>query len=99
MAEHVCTSESCPAGANYFVTCMDAGRLWYMAGPYGTHTEALAAVEWAREIGIEHDGRAHFYSWGTVRSKRTQPGSITAAGWLCTLDDGERRPVEAAGKV
>lgn len=81
-AEHICTADSCPDGARYFVTCVDAGSLWYMAGPYGTHREALAAVEPALKIGVANDGRAHFYAWGTVRSERIAPGSITAAGLL-----------------
>lgn len=80
--EHVCTPEDCPVGANYFVTCADAGRVWYMAGPYSSHKEALANVAKAREIGVKNNEWSWFYSWGTVRSDRTQAGSITAAGLL-----------------
>jgi hypothetical protein len=84
MSEHICTPETCPDGANYFVTCVDYGRLWYMymAGPYNTHREALAAVDPARKIGVANDGRAYFYAWGTVQSARRERGSITAAGLL-----------------
>lgn len=55
MSNHNCTPETCPDGLNYFVTCVDYGRLWYMAGPYATHREALAAVDPARKIGVAND--------------------------------------------
>lgn len=67
---------------NYFVTCIDAGRVWYMAGPYKTHEEALAKVDAAREIGIKNNPWASFYEWGTCLTERTKPGNITAAGLL-----------------
>lgn len=82
MNEHVCTPESCPEPGNYFVTCVDGDRFWYMAGPYSTHQAALDKVDAARRIGVENNPRAHFYGWGTVRSDRTEPGSITKAGLL-----------------
>lgn len=82
MSDHFCNADTCPEGANYFVTCTDAGRLWYMAGPYRSHGAALAALDPARAIGVANDGRAHFYAWGTVSSSRIEPGSITAAGLL-----------------
>jgi hypothetical protein len=68
--------------SNYFVTCIDAGKVWYMAGPYKTHQEALEAVDTARTIGVKNNPWAWFYSWGTVSSDRTEPGSITRAGLM-----------------
>lgn len=66
MAEHICNSESCPTG-RYFVTAMDAGKTFYMSGPYSSHVAALADVDKALKIADKHDGRAWFMSWGTVR--------------------------------
>lgn len=81
--DHICNSESCPEGANYFVTALDAGFLWYMAGPYATHREALAAVGAAMAIGIKNNPWSYFFSWGTVKgSSRSEPGSITKARLL-----------------
>lgn len=82
MSEHICTPDLCPDGDNYFVTATDAGFLWYMAGPYPTHREALAAVDPARAIGYANNPWSHFFAWGTVSSTRTEPGSITKARLL-----------------
>lgn len=67
--EHVCTPEICPNTGGYYVTCMDGPSWWYMAGPYQTHTEALAAVDKACRIAADIDGKAWFMAWGTVRAK------------------------------
>jgi hypothetical protein len=79
---HTCTPESCPQGENYFVTAVDGSRWYYMAGPYPTHQQALDKVNEALKIANKNDGRAWFMSWGTVKSYRTEMGSITKAG-LC----------------
>lgn len=75
---HICTPETCPEGANYFVTLRNGDRYYYMAGPYYTHQAALDAAETARKSGA----KAWFYSWGTSKSDRSAPGSIAAAGLL-----------------
>lgn len=66
----------CPCGADhtddkvgslYFVTCRDAGRVGFAAGPYPTHAAALADLEEVRTLAEELDGYTFFYSWGTCR--------------------------------
>ena len=80
--EHVCTSGDCPIGA-YYVTAIDAGSTYYMAGPYRTHVEALALVNTVRDIADKHDGRAWFMSWGTVRLQSAiRQGSMNRAGLI-----------------
>jgi hypothetical protein len=64
---HICDSSSCPEPGKYFVTALDVGKVFYMAGPYTTHAAALAQVNTALDIAHKHDGRAWFMSWGTVR--------------------------------
>lgn len=81
-ALHICTAESCPEGANYFVTAIDGGTVYYMAGPYSTHQAALDAVRPATDIASDRDARGCFMAWGTAKSKRLKPGSITKAGLL-----------------
>lgn len=51
----------------YYVSAIDAGKVHTMAGPYADHAAALADVNKARDIAYQHDGRAWFMSWGTVR--------------------------------
>lgn len=51
----------------YYVSAVDAGRTFLMAGPYDFHGSALADVDRALRIANERDGRAWFMSWGTVR--------------------------------
>lgn len=52
----------------YYVSAIDAaGRTFLMAGPYELHGAALADVDRALNIAYEHDGRAWFMAWGTVR--------------------------------
>jgi hypothetical protein len=38
-----------------------------MAGPYADHEAALQDVDRSRDIASDHDGRAWFMAWGTVR--------------------------------
>jgi hypothetical protein len=58
-----------------------------MAGPYDTHQEALADVGKARNIANEHDGRAWFMGWGTIRDKddKRTPGNLNKAGLMGEL--------------
>ena len=51
----------------YYVSAVDAGRLYLMAGPYADHATALQDVDRALAIAHEHDARAWFMTWGTVR--------------------------------
>lgn len=83
--EHVCTETSCPRGT-YYVTAVDGGSFWRMAGPYDTHQEALADVRRVHELTDKHDrsGRAAFMGWGTIRDKEgaRSPGNLNKAGLL-----------------
>lgn len=82
---HVCTAIDCPQFARYYVTAIDAGTTYFMSGPYTTHAAALADVDKALRLANEHDGRAWFMSWGTVKLKDysyDKPGSLNRAGLL-----------------
>jgi hypothetical protein len=57
---------------DYFVSAMDGGQYWLMAGPYASHDEAADAVDHAKEIADKHDARAWFMAWGVCR---LDPGS------------------------
>ncbi len=67
----------------YFVSAIDHGKTYLMAGPYPTHAEALANVDKALNLAYAHDARAWFMAWGTVRiegSRRT--GRLTELGLM-----------------
>lgn len=67
----------------YYVTAIDAGRVFLMAGPYSTHPEALADVDRARDIANTHDGRAWFMAWGTSRIEGSEKtGSLNRHGLI-----------------
>ena len=51
----------------YYVSCVDAGKVFLMAGPYDAHAQALADVDKACRIASDCDGRAWFAEWGTLR--------------------------------
>ena len=66
---------------NYYVTAIDAGKTYPMAGPFvNDHAAALAAVRAVREAACNIDGRACFMAWGTVRTPDTytKPGRLNA---------------------
>lgn len=81
--EHTCTADTCPVGT-YYVTAIDHDRVFYMAGPYNTHAEAMADVDKALAIADKHDGRAWFMSWGTCRRKDgyREPGTLNKYGLI-----------------
>ena len=71
-----------PEPRQYYVTARDGPRTYFLAGPYDTHVEALAAVEPARAIAMDETrnrewARAHFMAYGTSRA---QAGLRTALG-------------------
>lgn len=79
--QHVCTSGTCPDGANYYVSCKnDTGSYWLMCGPFSTHIKALNAVDKVLLIADEHDGRAWFMHWGTCRTEDNKPGVLNRLG-------------------
>ena len=80
-----CGDDRCPAdGGGYYVSIWDRlsnaghGRLGLLAGPYDTHAEALAKVDAAKDLALEHDAWASFYGYGTVRMKGSyrEPGKF-----------------------
>ena len=56
----------------YYVSAIDAGRTFLMAGPYELHGAALADVDRTLRIAYDHDVRAWFMAWGTVRVEGCQ---------------------------
>ena len=63
----LCTCESHPEGAVFYVTAIDDKRRFTrLSGPYATHQEALdaqpAVTKWAWEV----DYRAPWYGYGTM---------------------------------
>jgi hypothetical protein len=81
---HVCTAVKCPPFARYYVSAIDAGKTHLMSGPYTTHAAALRDVEKALQIAHQHDGRAWFMAWGTIkmRYEHDQPGALNRCGLL-----------------
>ena len=53
----------------YYVTVREAKRVGFLAGPYGTHVEALSMVDEAARRAKEADAWADFYAFGTSRVK------------------------------
>ena len=67
----------------YYVTAVDGGEIFPMSGPYTLHTDALAAVEKARNIAGNYDGGAWFAAWGTCRlPEHTKPGRLNQLGLI-----------------
>lgn len=52
----------------YYVSMCDGRRWALLYGPFTRHEDALAAVDMARQMALEADGYAHFYSFGTARA-------------------------------
>lgn len=51
---------------DYYVSVIDGARRSLLAGPYPTHTAALAAVDATNRIACDIDPRAHWYAFGTA---------------------------------
>lgn len=92
LTEHICTPEECLEPGFYYVTVMDAGTYYKMAGPYSTHQDALGIVKTARELTGKHGGSKGLYmeafgGWGTIRLLNDHPragelGVLNAKGLL-----------------
>lgn len=52
---------------NYYVSVIDGPKYAKLLGPFAHHETALDAVKDVRAFAIEHDGKAHFYAFGTCR--------------------------------
>lgn len=78
--QHCTCGGAHPAGAAFYVTVVDAGRVGYLAGPFASHPAALAMVEPSRRIADTLDPWAHFYAFGTAALPpgTTTPGTLNA---------------------
>jgi hypothetical protein len=68
---------------DYFVFARDAGRVWYLSGPYvNDHAAAIADVEAVRAMAEKSDPFSAFYAFGTCRfpPNSGRIGSIQKAG-------------------
>lgn len=67
----------------YFVSCVETDgqrRKSLLAGPYGTHAEALAQVRKVTRMTNDADPRAAWYAFGTAGSdepRKTVFGIVT----------------------
>jgi hypothetical protein len=55
---------------DYYVSIIRDKRKGLLAGPFATHTEALAMVDRARDMAYEVDSRAWFDLFGTCSLPR-----------------------------
>lgn len=63
----------------YFVSCIHAGRVALLAGPFvDDHASALAMVDQTRQVAYQVDRRAIWYAFGTVRLDRDHPRAAQA---------------------
>lgn len=64
-----CGSEHAGEDGGFYVSVVDGSQYGLLAGPFGTHPEALALVNTVRAKAEELNTRAVFYSFGTLRAK------------------------------
>lgn len=70
-----------PRPGNFYVSAMDGGAVFPMAGPFvNDHASALAAVRAVKDEAGSQNGRALFMAWGTTRMAETysKPGPLNA---------------------
>lgn len=82
---HICTAESCPSPGSYYVSALDERGHYIMAGPYATHSAALADVALAQLIASRYgsDGsKGAWMRWGTLRypDGNAEPGRLNKHG-------------------
>jgi hypothetical protein len=64
-------------GFYYVSVIRDDGAYRFLAGPFETHVEALAAVPRARDVARDLDPRATWYAFGTARTdENSGPGML-----------------------
>jgi hypothetical protein len=56
-----------PRPGCYYVSVRDNGRTALLAGPFKTHSEALALVPVVRAKACQLDARGAWYAYGTAR--------------------------------
>ena len=74
-----CGDSACAGiGGGYYVSVKDGRKFGLLAGPYETHSEAIAKIRAARDIPCHRDPWAWFYHYGTVRMKGSyrEPGKF-----------------------
>ncbi|HEY6072490.1 MAG TPA: hypothetical protein VIV15_03640 [Anaerolineales bacterium] len=59
---------------HYYVSCIDGPRTALLAGPFSSHTQALAKVEAAKTAAQEVDSKAFWYAFGTCRMEAVPYG-------------------------
>ena len=64
--EQCCDQAAQHEGKDFYVSVIDGSRVGFLAGPYATHTEALADVPTYREKACQANARAHWYAFGTL---------------------------------
>lgn len=72
----------------YYITCLSDCRTRFalVSGPYATHSEALELVHKARRIAEDHDSRAVWSSFGTVRMTTETAAQGVLQRWGYSLD-------------
>lgn len=80
---------------SFYVTCRDAGRTGWLAGPFKTHKEALEHVKATRKAAYEVDPFSHFFAFGTASVEHTvaRPlprGVLNTQLGMDTMDLGTR---------
>ena len=84
-----CSCVDHPEGANFYASVIESPErgpdspMVLAAGPFLTHTEALAMVDKVRAVVLARynpNGRAHWYGFGTtaMAADVTRPGKLNA---------------------
>jgi hypothetical protein len=73
-----------PRPGRYYVTCINAGRVGFVAGPFRRHQAARRFLWFAKRAADRVDPWSHFYAWGTSRlrdnwDKPIPVGALNAA--------------------
>ena len=50
----------------FYITAKDTNRIFFMAGPFKEHEEALELVDSAMQAAAEIDPRSWWMDWGTI---------------------------------
>lgn len=67
----------------YYVSAIDAGRVFLLAGPYPLHATALALVNRVRDIACDNSPKGIWMNYGTVRKEGcTELGRLHTLGLL-----------------
>lgn len=64
----------------FYVSAIDGSKRYLIAGPWGTHDDALARVDPVRRHASNLNGRAWFMAWGTAGSTDECPTPLGRFG-------------------